>query len=158
MTLNEKATRKQFIDHALLETGWGPILCFDAHERYNHASVEEYPTSYGPADYLLYNNGQPVAIVEAKKLAVGHQNVLQQAQRYARGLAGSPFNFNGFHVPFIYSTNGEIIWFQDLRQPNSRSRKVAAFHTPAALQEMLEKDSANSEAWLRCHPIDHSLL
>jgi type I restriction enzyme R subunit len=106
MTLNEKATRKQFIDRALLDTGWGPILCFDAHERYNHASVDEYSTSKGPADYVLFSNGQPIAIVEAKKLLVVPQNVLQQAQRYALGFEGGPFGFIGFHVPLRHQIMG----------------------------------------------------
>src|SRR5262249_1177312 len=50
------------------------------------------------------------------------------------------FDFNGLRAPFLYSTNGEIVWFHDVRNPFSRSRKVSAFHTPAALQEMLSRD------------------
>ena len=37
-------------------------------------------------------------------------------QGYARGFQGGPFEFHGFRLPFIYSTNGEIFWFQDLRR------------------------------------------
>jgi type I site-specific restriction endonuclease len=33
-----------------------------------------------------------------------------------------------------------VIWFQDCRHPLNRSRKVAAFHTPAAFTELLERD------------------
>jgi type I restriction enzyme R subunit len=47
-------------------------------------------------------------VVEAKKVTLGPQNVLIQAERYARGVKDSPFNFAGFHVPFLYSTNGEV--------------------------------------------------
>jgi type I restriction enzyme R subunit len=53
--------------------------------------------------------------------------VLTQAERYARGLADSPFNFGGFRVPFLYSTNGEAVWFHDARHPLNRSRRVATF-------------------------------
>jgi len=38
----------------------------------------------------------------------------------------------------IYSTNGEVIWFHDVRHPLNRSRRVTSFHAPAALEEMLE--------------------
>lgn len=31
------------------------------------------------------------------------QNVLNQAERYGRALEGSPFNFDGIRVPFLYS-------------------------------------------------------
>jgi len=32
-------------------------------------------------------------------------------------------------VPFVYSTNGEVFWLQDLRDVNSRSRQVAGFQS-----------------------------
>lgn len=47
--------------------------------------------------------------MEAKKLTVGPQNVLQQALRYASGFKDSPFNYNGYRIPFVYSTNGELV-------------------------------------------------
>lgn len=158
MKLSERATRKHLIDRALSCTGWVPIQAYQDRVRYEHGAVEEYPTANGPANYALFSNRRPIAIVEAKKLAVGPQNVLQQAQRYALGLDHSPFEFNGFHVPFIYATNGEIIWFQDLRWATSRSRRLAAFHTPAALEEMLVRDTIGCTEWLRTHPVDHPWL
>ena len=53
--------------------------------------------------------GKILGIVEAKKLTLGPQNVLSQAERYAYGLTGKPFDFRGFGVPYLYSTNGEVI-------------------------------------------------
>lgn len=53
-------------------------------------------------------NGQELGIVEAKKLTLGPQNVLSQSERYSRGAEGCPFDFDGFHIPFLYSTNGEV--------------------------------------------------
>jgi len=156
--LNEKRTRKQRIDRALCAAGWAPVIPFHNPLQMTCAAVEEYPTGHGPADYVLFSNGRPIAIVEAKKLAVGPQNVLQQAQRYALGIQNTPFAYNGYHVPFIYSTNGEVIWFQDLRRANSRSRRLAAFHTPAALEEMLGRDTAAAEQTLRDLPLNHPWL
>ena len=103
-------------------------------------AIAEYPTDNGPADYALAVNGVVLEIVEAKKLTLGPQGVLTQAERYARGLPAGLFDFRGLRAPFLYSTNGEIIWFHDVRNPFSRSRKVSAFHTPAALQELLSRD------------------
>lgn len=158
MYLNEKRTRKQKIDQALCAADWAPVIPFQSPLNISCAAVEEYPTSHGPADYVLFSNGRPIAIVEAKKLAVGPQNVLQQAQRYAQGIQNTPFSFNGYHIPFIYSTNGEVIWFQDLRHAHSRSRALAAFHTPAALEEMLTRDTSAAEDALRNTPVDHPRL
>lgn len=154
MELSERETRKQLIDKALEAADWSPIVRYRDGAMYSHVAVEEYPTAKGPVDYALFDNGFPIALVESKRLGVGPQNVLQQAQRYARGLTNSPFNFNGFHVPFIYSTNGTEFFFQDLRQRNSYSREVAAFHTPTALREMLTRDTSVAAHWLRETPND----
>lgn len=156
--LNEKQTRKQCINQALRTAGWSPVIPYQSPLNVQIAAVEEYPTNHGPADYVLFSNGRPIAIVEAKKLTVGPQNVLQQAQRYAQGIQNTPFSFNGYHIPFIYSTNGEVIWFQDLRRPNSRSRRLAAFHTPAALEAMLARDTIAAEDWLSSTTVDHPWL
>lgn len=158
MSLSEKATRKQLIDKALLSSGWEPIVRAGTERQRALAALEEYPTDNGPADYALFHREQPLAIVEAKKLTVGPQNVLQQALRYASGLKNSAFNFNGYHVPFVYSSNGELIYFQDLRQPNSRSRQVGMFHTPEALREMLDRNDGMAHEWLRSNPVNHPLL
>lgn len=155
---NERQTRKNLIDQALCASGWAPVIPFQSSPQVNCAAIEEYPTANGPSDYVLISNGRPIAIVEAKKLAVGPQNVLQQAQRYAQGIQNTPFSFNGYHIPFIYSTNGELIWFQDLRYPDSRSRRVSAFHTPCALEEMLDRDTETTLGALQDVAVDHPWL
>lgn len=158
MFANERTTRKQLIDKALQANSWSPIAPFHDGATYSHAAVEEYPTANGPVDYALFDNGILVALVEAKKLGVGPQNVLQQAQRYARGLINSSFNFNGFRVPFIYSTNGMKFFFQDLRERNGYSREIAMFHTPTALREMLTRDTSAATHWLHETPNDIASL
>jgi len=152
MEPNERETRKKLIDRALADAGWSPIVRYDDGVPYDSAAVEEYPTANGPVDYALFDHGEPLALVEAKWLGVGPQNVLQQAQRYARGVTDSPFNFNGCRIPFVYSTNGTKFFFQDLRERNSYSREVAAFHTPTALREMLTRDPSAAIHWLRETP------
>jgi hypothetical protein len=53
----------------------------------DRCAIEEYPTASGPADYALCLGGRIVAIVEAKKLTLGPQNVLSQAERYSKGIS-----------------------------------------------------------------------
>ncbi len=130
----EWKTRKRRIDPRLDSVGWKRPGSAQA------SRTEEHPTDAGPADYVLHLDGAPVAVVEAKKLTVGPQNVLTQAQRYARGLSGATTRFGEFRVPFLYATNGEVVWFHDVRDPMNLSRRVTAFHTPSALREMLERD------------------
>jgi type I restriction enzyme, R subunit len=148
-TESEKQTRRQRIDPKLINAGW-TIAPFDANRPlawYQNTAITEYPTTSGPADYALCADGQILGIVEAKKVTLGPQNVLTQAERYAKGIANSPFNFNGRFVPFLYSTNGEIIWFEDVRHQLNRSRQISAFHSPNALREMLTKQFDQACQW-----------
>jgi len=66
-------------------------------------------------------DGKILGIVEAKKLSVSPQGVLTQPERYSKGAKANPLNFRGFHVPFLYSTNGEVIWYHDIRHALNRS-------------------------------------
>src|ERR1700674_3490093 len=135
----EWMTRKKRIDPRLKAAGWPRRSGPPSAEPFR---TEEEETANGPADYALWIDNKIVGVVEAKKVTVGPQNVLTQAARYARGLdpkvAGG--DFDGHRAPFLYSTNGEVIWFHDVRHPLNRSRRIADLHTKNALKEMLAKD------------------
>src|SRR5262245_8179512 len=107
----EWQTRKTRIDGRLGAQGW-EVVPFDGARplaTYKRHAIEEYLTDKGSADYVLVSNGCILAVVEAKKLSLGPQNVLLQAERYARGFPQNPFNFDGFCAPFLYATNGEVL-------------------------------------------------
>jgi type I restriction enzyme R subunit len=155
---SEGQTRKQLIDPRLRAAGW-KIVTFDESKpltEYNFCAIKEYPTANGPADYALCINGQILGIVEAKKLTLGPQNVLTQAERYSKGVANNTFNFQGYRVPFLYSTNGEVIWHSDIRHPLNRSRQIAQFHTPNALIELMEQNFDSACADLLNMPNDNT--
>ncbi len=99
----ERQTRRDRIDPKLKAAGWR-IAPFDPSRPlslYDRCAIEEYETDNGPADYALCVNGRILGIVEAKKLTLGPQNVLMQAERYSKGATNNPLNFHGFHVPFL---------------------------------------------------------
>ncbi len=123
----------------------------------NHA-VEEYPTATGPADYALFVTGRFLGVVEAKRLSLGPQNALVQAERYSQRAECTGFDFGGYRVPFLYATNGEVIWFHDVRHSAERSRRIAAFHVPSALQERLTRDFDSDGERLRHSPNVHPRL
>ncbi len=152
---SEWQTRKTRIDPRLDAVGWkGPKGAATSRA----CRTEEAPTAHGPADYALWLDGHIVAVVEAKKLTVGPQNVLTQAARYSQGIQQSPYNFDGHRAPFLYATNGEVTWFHDVRHPLNRSRRVADFHTPDALRELLARDSDAAAAKLLATPNTHPRL
>src|SRR3990172_3603723 len=152
----EWKTRKERIDKKLaaLKPSWEIIKYkeeLDAATLQRHA-VTEYPTENGPADYALFVKGKLLGIIEAKKVGVGPQNVLEQAKRYSRGAFGGSGKWNGYHVPFLYSTNGELIYHIDIRDELNLSRQIANFHTADALEELFNKDQAASAAWFQTNP------
>lgn len=117
-------------------------------------AVTEFPTANGPADYALFVHGILLAIIEAKKVTVNPQNVLEQAKRYATGAVQGPGNWNGFHVPFLYATNGEIIWHLDVRPEKRVSRPVRGFHTAPALEALFAFNPKPAHDWLLDTPPD----
>jgi type I restriction enzyme R subunit len=157
---SESETRRTRIDPKLIEQGW-EVVPFDPNRpviAYTNHAVTEFPTADGTADYGLFVAGRPLGLVEAKRLTLGPQNVLTQAERYAKGVPNSPFNYRGFRVPFLYPTNGEVIWFHDVRDPLNRSRRLATFRTPAALQEVLGRDFNAACDWFGENANDHPRL
>ena len=157
---SEDETRRTRIDPKLVEQGW-EIVPFDPSLpliAYTNHAVTEYPTANGPADYALFVAGRLLGVVEGKRVTLGPQNVLTQAERYSQGVADSPFDFRGFRAPFLYSTNGEVFWFHDIREELSRSRRDSTFHTPAALQEMMARNVAAACGWFTDNANDHPRL
>ena len=152
----EWKTRKERIDKKLrvLNPAWKIIKYkeglntsgLDCH------AVTEYPTGNGPADYALFVKGKLLGIIEAKKVGVGPYNVLEQAKRYSRGAFDGPGNWNGYRVPFLYSTNGEVIWFIDVRNEKGISRQISNFHTASFLEECFNKSV--DYGWFQNNPIN----
>jgi type I restriction enzyme, R subunit len=165
----ERETRKRRIDPRMKAAGWRivPFVEGKSIAAYGPgAAVAEFQTTAGPADYALCDEGQVLGVVEAKKLTVGPGGVLPQAERYSAGLVSEDaptYGEKAFKAPFLYSTNGEIVRFHDVRQDLNLSRELSAFHTPAALREMLgrspEAETASlasipANAFLRAYQLD----
>ena len=130
-TESERRTRKLRIDPRLDGAGWklpkrGVIPLREPYR------TEEHETANGPADYALWLEGHVVGVVEAKKVTRSPQGVLTQAERYARGLSGGPYNFDGLRAPFLYSTNGEVLWFHDVRRAEPLAPNIQLPHLERA--------------------------
>ncbi len=135
----ERTTRRQRIDPRLKAAGWH-VVAPTSPPGDEPVAIEEYETAAGPADYALFDGGRCLGVAEAKKLTLGPQGVLVQAERYSKAIDQTPKYQGEFGAPFLYATNGEVLWFHDVRHPLNRSRQVSGFHTPVALNEMLTRD------------------
>jgi len=131
MKPEEKARKK--IDELLIGAGW---TVKDMNELNLGASlgvaIREYPLSTGEADYVLFVDRQPVGAIEAKPEGTTLSGVSEQSKRYIEGIIAT---FPNAEKPpaFTYESTGTETLFQDLRDPDSRSRHVFAFHKPETL-------------------------
>ena len=155
---SESITRRDRINKKLraLNPPWQIIAYrqgLDVRQLACHA-VEEYPTASGPADYALFVRGQLLGFIEAKRLSVGAQGVLKQAKRYSKNTFNKVGNWRGYRVPFLFSSNGEIIYFIDIRRDNNTSRELKDFHSADALLELWQRDEESGDRWLRENSID----
>lgn len=153
---SERKTRKLRIDAKLKSLGW---VIVPYSERMStsgliHHAVEEYPTDNGPADYALFVKGQLLGIIEAKRVGVGPQNVLEQAKRYAAGVSDGIGNWDGYRVPFLYSSNGEVHWYIDMRDAKPASRQISGLHPPSALEDFIQRDKQSAFNWFVDTPIE----
>jgi len=100
--------------------------------------VRNFPLKSGFADYLLFVDRQAVGAVEAKPEGTALSGVAEQSEKYLKGL---PDNIPhvGEPLPFAYESTGVETFFRDLRDPESRSRRVFAFHKPEMFLEWLSQ-------------------
>ncbi len=157
---SEHITRKTRIDKLLKASGWVIITYEDSLKlgRLTSHAVEEFPTVEGFADYALFYNDKLLGVVEGKKVAVGPQNVLEQAKRYSKDVNETIGKWNDYKIPFLYSSNGELIYFIDVRFPNNLSRQVYSFHTPNALNYIFGNNIETTLSWLQRTPVDNPYL
>lgn len=101
-------------------------------------AVKEYITDVGPADYVLFVNGKPCGIVEAKREEEGHRiNVHEdQSEDYAKAKLKY---LNNEPLPYVYLSTGEITRFTDFTDPKPRARELFCFHKPETLIDWLKQ-------------------
>ena len=97
-------------------------------------AVREYQTDIGPADYVLFVDGKPVGVVEAKPDSWGAKltTVEEQSEGYAN--AELKWIANTEPLRFLYEATGEVTRFTNGSDPKPRSREVFSFHRPETLQ------------------------
>jgi len=113
-------------------------------------------SGFGSADYLLYLDRKAIGAIEAK--AEGTlSGVEAQSAKYAAGL---PDNLPAHRrpLPFLFESNGSVIYFTNGLDPVPRSRKIFNFLRPETLAEWISQ-AAQLRARLKELPaLDQSRL
>ena len=102
-------------------------------------AVKEYRTDVGPADYVLFVDGKPCGIIEAKREEEGVRlsTVEDQSSQYANAKLRL---LNNDPLPFVYESTGEVTRFTDYRDPKPRARKLFTFHRPETFLQWIKED------------------
>ena len=134
---NEKITRKEIIDNRLRQAGWNVADRTQVIEEFfisvENNTVNEPATSYNSefSDYvLLGKEGNPLAVVEAKKSTADARIGEEQAKQYSYNIQKQ----YKCDLPFCMYTNGNDIYFWDLE--NYFPRKIFEFPTRSDLERM----------------------
>lgn len=104
-------------------------------------AVREYQTDVGPADYVLFVDGKPIGVIEAKREEQG--DVLSVHEDQAEGYAEAKLKYlNNEKLPFVYVSTGVVTKITDFRDPKPRAREVFSFHRPETFREWLKKEKS----------------
>lgn len=139
---NKETDARILIDDQLRAAGWNPAdksqVLTEVKVAGGHFVAEPgaQPTVFstsdgdaiptGRADYVLLDQrGRPLAIIEAKKQAIQPYTAKQQALPYAKQIG----------APFIFLTNGELIYFWDYQ--NDDARIVNSFFSRRDLERLV---------------------
>jgi len=119
-------------------------------------AVREFPLDSGFTDYLLFLERSAGGVLEAKPEGTTLSGVSEQTAKY---LTGIPNGLPKVHEspPFSYESTGAETYFRDIRDPNTRSRSIFAFHKPETLIEWSSQpDTLRSR--LKTMPTNHPLI
>jgi type I restriction enzyme R subunit len=114
-------------------------------------AVCELQTKSGPVDYLIFIDGKPVGVIEAKEddKGVGLLSVSEQAKKYIdSGLKHSKTQTSTLR--FAYVATGVRTCFCDYGD-DERTREVFSFHRPEKLAELI-KDTASIRQRMKAFP------
>jgi type I restriction enzyme, R subunit len=135
------------IDKQLGDAGWK----VQSHESLNlragpGVAVREFTLEkpHGRVDYLLFLNGQPAGVIEAKPEGTTLVEVEHQSGKYVAGLPDwmDPLVYP---LPFIYESTGAETRFTNGYDPDARSRRISAFHRPETLIEWSRQITDNHD-------------
>jgi type I restriction enzyme R subunit len=139
---NPEQIARDNIDAALVRCGW--VIQSIKQVNLNAGigvAVKEYLTDVGPADYVLFVEGKPCGVIEAKREEEGHKINLHEDQ--AEGYANAKLkHLKNEPLPFVYISTGEVTRFTDFTDPKPRAREVFSFHRPETLKDWVKRDKS----------------
>jgi type I restriction enzyme R subunit len=145
--LAREAKARKNIDRQLAAAGW-------VVQHADRANVSAGPgvavrefvleKGHGRVDYLLFVDGQPAGVIEAKPEGTTLVEVEHQSGKYVDGLP-EWIRPPVYPLPFIYESTGAETRFTDGYDPDARSRRVFTFHRPETLAAWARQIAADPQ-------------
>lgn len=133
MKPEERARQK--IDQLLEAAGWKVQNIQELNRGSSlGVAVREFPLKSGSADYLLFVDRKAAGVIEAKPEGTTLSGVAEQTEDYIYGIPEQLPHVQE-PLPFAYESTGTETFFRDLRDHDTRSRRVFAFHKPETLKK-----------------------
>ena len=128
MALTESDTRAQYIDPALVQSGWhGHLVRREVQITAGRIIGAGKRADPSIADYVLGYKGKRLAVIEAKKWDLPHSEGVSQAIRDAKKLG----------LPFAFATNGQKI--RQINLVTGKEEDILVFPTPDELWELINE-------------------
>ena len=146
----ESVTRKLYIDVLLKEASWNKLTeGRELEYEVKGMPLSTNPSGIGYVDYVLWgDDGNPLAVVEAKKTMANAKKGKQQAVLYANCLE----QMTG-QRPIIFYTNGfETFIWDDLFYTE---REISGFYTKDELQLLIDRRTTRKD--LRSFKVDKNI-
>jgi len=144
---------RENIDGMLGAAGW-IVQDLDEYDfSFPGVAIREFSVGRDAADYLLFIDGKAVGVVEAKPEGTTLGGVSVQTLKYTTGLPGFVRMWRD-PLPFCYESTGVETFFRDLRDPDSRSRRVFSFHRPETLREWITEEAMLRDRLRDMPPLD----
>jgi len=146
----ESVTRKLYIDVLLKEAGWNKLTeGRELEYEVKGMPLSTNPSGIGYVDYVLWgDDGNPLAVVEAKKTMANAKKGKQQAVLYANCLQ----QMTG-QRPIIFYTNGfETFIWDDVFYTE---REISGFYTKDELQLLIDRRTTRKD--LRTFKVDKNI-
>lgn len=145
---NEAKTRALLIDAMLIQAGWD-VKNKDQVGIEFEVKFPDNASGKGFADYVLWDdNGQPLAVIEAKKSSnTSLQSGREQARLYADALENM-----GFQRPVIFYSNGYETFIWDDKQYNTY-RPIYGFYSKDSIQHLIYQRNYRDPELERHNPL-----
>ncbi|MCK3683984.1 DEAD/DEAH box helicase family protein [Maribellus sp. YY47] len=139
---NPEQIARDHIDRQLVACGWTiqDIKKINLHAGIGVA-IREYLTDVGPADYVLFVDGKPCGIIEAKREDEGFRLNVHEDQTEGYAIAKLK-HLNNEPLPYVYLSTGEITRFTDFTDLKPRARELFCFHRPETLRDWIKRDKS----------------